>query len=211
MMHLPPLQQIQWIGVDLYSPTCPSHTYVLSSLSLDTLLVSLIGMLLCPLCIHCHLYQYSYRHTHKHAYSPPVSLTVSCRALCRQCVHFLSLEWQGDIACHISIPWQSPFLLRVIISFGVKGSICYKRTRAAGTEREGGGGRAVSWLFGVLWTGCSHWGVEMDFWVRAGSSARWRQKSFRPMAPVPAHITSALSDTGLWQGPRGECESRVRF
>lgn len=77
-------------------------------------------------------------HIHKHAYSPSLSLTVSCRALCRQRVHFFGLEWQGDIACHISIPWQSPFLLRVIISFGVKGSICYKRTRAAGTERKRG-------------------------------------------------------------------------
>lgn len=113
-------------------------------------------------------------HTHKHTYSPSLSLplSVSRRALCRQCVHFFSLEWQGDIACHINIPWQSPFLLRVIISFRVKGSICYKRTRAAGTEREGGGGRAISWLFGVFWTGCSHWGVDRVFRVRVGGSAR---------------------------------------
>lgn len=173
MMRLPPLQQIQWIGVDLYSPTCPSHTYVLSSLSLDTPLVSLIGILLSPLCIHCHPYQYSYCHTLTNMHTLPLFLSLFLAgALCRQRVHFFSLEWQGDIACHISIPWQSPFLLRVIISFGVKGSICYKRTRAAGTERKGGGGRAISWLFGVFWTGCSHWGVEREFRVRAGSSAR---------------------------------------
>lgn len=142
-------------------PVPHTVTYFLSAFSLHTPLVFFISV----------SFKYSLRPISRSLTHTNCTLSPRCvflQALCRRCIHSFSLEWQGDIACHISIPWQSPFLLRVIISFRVKGSICYKRTRAAGTE-GGGGGRAISRLFGVFWTGCSHWGVKRE--SRAGGSA----------------------------------------
>lgn len=100
MMRLPPLQQIQWIGVDLYSPTCPSHTYVLSSLSLDTPLVSLVGILLSPLCIHCHPYQYSYRHTLTNMHTLPLFLSLFLAGLSAGSV-FTSSVLSGKVTLHV--------------------------------------------------------------------------------------------------------------
>lgn len=109
-------------------PVPHTVTYFLSAFSLDTPLVFFISV----------SFKYSLRPISRSLTHTNCTLSPRCvflQALCRRCIHSFSLEWQGDIACHISIPWQSPFLLRVIISFRVKGSICYKRARAAGTER----------------------------------------------------------------------------